>query len=426
MQGLSSHVTRPTPGGVTKVTAATHSGENPYRDPRADDLRTRYQAIFGGDELPVPVEAIAEDLLGLMVSEIPLDGVSGMLVPAERAIYVNANDVPARRRFTLAHEVGHWVCQCLEGRGAPVMCRAEDVAPGADRTLEREANVFAAELLMPESKVREFVNDPGAAGLSECHPKRCSGATTASDWSMSLRDKSAVLVRHRRTGAEGVAVHIPPKRPSAPNPICTVAFDHGIEEVPKDLIEPIWEPFDLLTEERDGPLYPYDGWLRRERFRILDAYRNDAALALSNSRVEPQLHQLAVALRALEKPQPRLILADEVGLGKTIEAGLILKELRARMGSDLQRVLIVVPAGLVTQWRFELRSKFNEEFRFVDGAEVARLRAECPGENPWAIHPNVICSFHLARTEQHADDIAAAAWDLVIVDEAHHARRTLA
>jgi len=87
-----------------------------------------------------------------------------MLVPAERAVYVNANDVPARRRFTLAHEVGHWVCQCLEGRGAPVMCRAEDVAPGTDRTLEREANIFAAELLMPEDAVRSVVeySDPAA------------------------------------------------------------------------------------------------------------------------------------------------------------------------------------------------------------------------------------------------------------------------
>jgi Zn-dependent peptidase ImmA (M78 family) len=111
----------------------------------------------------VPVEAIAEDLLGLLVNEVPLDGVSGMLVPAERAVYVNANDVPGRRRFTLAHEVGHWVCQCLEGRGVPVMCRAEDVAPGADRSLEREANVFAAELLMPEVAVRSVAEKPDTA-----------------------------------------------------------------------------------------------------------------------------------------------------------------------------------------------------------------------------------------------------------------------
>jgi Zn-dependent peptidase ImmA (M78 family) len=126
----------------------------PVTDARAYRLRERYHAHFGGAELPVPVERIAEDLLGLAVTERDGLAVSGMLLPAEREIYLNAEDVPARRRFTLAHEVGHWVCQCLGGKGAPVMCRAEDVSEGADRTLEREANVFAAELLMPEPAVR--------------------------------------------------------------------------------------------------------------------------------------------------------------------------------------------------------------------------------------------------------------------------------
>ena len=133
-----------------------------YRDPRADALRFRYHELYGGDELPVPIEAMAEDLLGLSVREVPLDGVSGLLYPSDRAVYVNANDTPARRRFTLAHEVGHWICQCLEGRGAPMMCRAEDVAPRADRMVEREANIFAAELLMPEEAVRAsaYEQDP--------------------------------------------------------------------------------------------------------------------------------------------------------------------------------------------------------------------------------------------------------------------------
>jgi Zn-dependent peptidase ImmA (M78 family) len=134
-----------------------------YRDPRADDLRSRYLAVYGGEEFPVPVEAIAEDLLGLRVREVPLDGVSGLLYPPARAVFLNANDTPERRRFTLAHEVGHWVCQCLEGRGGPMMCRAEDVALATDRALEREANVFAAELLMPEQPVRVGADDPAAA-----------------------------------------------------------------------------------------------------------------------------------------------------------------------------------------------------------------------------------------------------------------------
>ena len=82
--------------------------------------------------------------------------VSGMLLPAKREIWLNAREAeesPGRRRFTLAHELGHWVCQVQEGKTAPVYCRPVDVTEAADRALEREANVFAAELLMPEELV---------------------------------------------------------------------------------------------------------------------------------------------------------------------------------------------------------------------------------------------------------------------------------
>jgi SNF2 family DNA or RNA helicase len=238
---------------------------------------------------------------------------------------------------------------------------------------------------------------------------------------MTSHDASGQRVEHLRTRAHGTVIATHGRGRAA---TCAVEFEHGTEDVPKGLLRPHWEPFGLLRESH--AVSPYWRWLQRERYRLLDAYRNDMALGLSNSRVEPQLHQVSVALRALEKSQPRLILADEVGLGKTIEAGLILKELRARMGNDLARVLIIVPASLVTQWRFELQSKFNEQFAFFDGAEVARMRGERRHENPWAVEPNVICSLQLARMDKHAEDIAAAPWDLVIVDEAHHARRTLA
>jgi hypothetical protein len=147
--GLSQALT--TVGGEQGTVAG------PVTDPRAEALRRRYHELFGGEELPVPVESIAEDLLGLSIGEDEALPVSGMLLPAERQIWVNAREAqesPGRRRFTVAHELGHWVCQCLEGRTAPVYCRAEDVDASTDRTLEREANVFAAELLMPEQAVR--------------------------------------------------------------------------------------------------------------------------------------------------------------------------------------------------------------------------------------------------------------------------------
>jgi hypothetical protein len=118
--------------------------------------------MFGGPEVPVPVESIAEDLLGLRIEERLLEW-SGMLLPAERTIVLNLaesprNDPPLRRhRFTIAHEIGHWVCHCLEGRAtrlAPSFCRATDIAHDVDRRIEREANIFASELLMPEAAVR--------------------------------------------------------------------------------------------------------------------------------------------------------------------------------------------------------------------------------------------------------------------------------
>ena len=141
---------------------AVPSAPSSYVDPRAHALRDRYRRTFGGAEIPVPVESIAEDLLGLRIEERLLEW-SGMLLPAERTIVLNAaessrNDPPLRRhRFTIAHEIGHWVCHCLEGRAAklePSYCRAADIADDVDRKVEREANIFASELLMPEEAVR--------------------------------------------------------------------------------------------------------------------------------------------------------------------------------------------------------------------------------------------------------------------------------
>lgn len=129
----------------------------PYVDPRAGALLDRYLATFGGPDVPVPVESIAEDLLGLRISERDGLACSGLLVPARREILVNAREAAeseGRKRFTIAHELGHWVCQVLEGRWLPVFCRAVEAPNGKNPPEEREANVFAAELLMPEAAVR--------------------------------------------------------------------------------------------------------------------------------------------------------------------------------------------------------------------------------------------------------------------------------
>jgi hypothetical protein len=142
----------------------------PVTDPRAGALRDRYRACFGGAELPVPVERIADNLLGLSVAESDELAVSGLLLPRQREIWLNAAEAresPGRRRFTIAHELGHWICQCLGGRREAIYCRPRDLATSASRALEREANVFAAELLMPEPLVRrEFPHAASSAELA--------------------------------------------------------------------------------------------------------------------------------------------------------------------------------------------------------------------------------------------------------------------
>jgi hypothetical protein len=141
--------------------------EKRYDEPRAHALRERYLRTFGGPEIPVSVESIAEDLLGLRIEHAEMD-CSGMLMPAERLIRLRAaeaprNEYPLRRyRFTIAHELGHWICHALEGtKPAPSYCRAVDISEVAERAIEREANVFAAELLMPEQAVRSIWKEFG-------------------------------------------------------------------------------------------------------------------------------------------------------------------------------------------------------------------------------------------------------------------------
>src|SRR5260370_12983090 len=114
-----------------------------------------------------------------------------------------------------------------------------------------------------------------------------------------------------------------------------------------------------------------------------------------------------------------MILADEVGLGKTIEAALIVKELLARQ--TISRILVICPANLVLQWRQELATKFNELFEIVDSSGLRFLGRD--GGNAWLKRDKVICSIQFASNERVADQLIEAPWDLVIFDEAHRVRR---
>ena len=130
-------------------------------------------------------------------------------------------------------------------------------------------------------------------------------------------------------------------------------------------------------------------------------------------------YQVAPVLRILGKPRPRLLIADDVGLGKTIEAGLCMLELMARRRAD--RILVVVPPGLLDQWHDELSDKFGLEFAFIENAAgLAREQTRLPaGFSPWEVLPRVLTSVDYLKKEDVRVRALRRPWDLVIVDEAH-------
>lgn len=152
-----------------------------------------------------------------------------------------------------------------------------------------------------------------------------------------------------------------------------------------------------------------------EALRIRLAYEYDPFFGLSISRVDPLPHQLdAVYNHLLKAWRCRFLLADDAGAGKTIMAGLLLKELKLR--GLVERVLIICPANLSFQWRREMLDRFEEHFELITGA---RLR-EAYAVNVWNQHPQIITSMDLAKLDYVLPSVRQAEdWDLVIVDEAH-------
>jgi ATP-dependent helicase HepA len=139
---------------------------------------------------------------------------------------------------------------------------------------------------------------------------------------------------------------------------------------------------------------------------------------LAGPRVQVLPHQFYIANQVAKRHAPRVLLADEVGLGKTIEAGLILHQ--QLLTGSVDRVLIVVPDALVHQWLVELLRRFNLSFTILDHERCLAIREE--GDiNPFETAQLVLCqqSFLTKEHEYHAM-AAAASWDLLIVDEAHH------
>jgi ERCC4-related helicase len=147
--------------------------------------------------------------------------------------------------------------------------------------------------------------------------------------------------------------------------------------------------------------------------------------------VEPWPHQIRAFQRLYGSEAPRLLIADEVGLGKTIQAGMLLRQMW--LAGRARRILVLTPAAVMRQWQLELREKFNLNWPIYDDGRLVwypspALRGHherVVDRQDWHREPFVIASSHLMRRKDREKELCEAAepWDLIVLDEAHHARR---
>src|SRR5437867_2733910 len=228
--------------------------------------------------------------------------------------------------------------------------------------------------------------------------------------------------------AEELKPNVTVRGPLFPEPvqiIVAVPMGASVKLVGKGLqssrvYEPILseQQLDLLTGSPAQE--PFDGDARKfrlgiEAMRLGLAYEYDPYFSLSIARVDPLPHQLeAVYDYFLKLPRIRFLLADDPGAGKTIMAGLLLKELKVR--GLVKRTLIVTPANLSFQWQREMKDKFRENFEIIR-SDILRANY---GSNPWQDKNQVITSVSwVSRIEDAKESLLRSTWDLIIVDEAH-------
>lgn len=198
----------------------------------------------------------------------------------------------------------------------------------------------------------------------------------------------------------------------------TLTYRDAAGNVAQQLLYRETEPLLRVEQAARHWSFDADGHLFRlasEARRIQLAYLFDPMLAVHLSALEPLPHQIrAVYGDMLPREQLRFLLADDPGAGKTIMAGLYIKELLLR--GDLARCLVVAPGGLVTQWQDELADKFGLRFDIVDRDMIESSQSQ----NPFAERNLLVARLdHLSRNELLQERLQATDWDLVVVDEAH-------
>ncbi len=196
-------------------------------------------------------------------------------------------------------------------------------------------------------------------------------------------------------------------------------------------IEPVASALDNLQEGRIDHFDHYR--LLTNATRLSLVYEYDKLLSISNSKMIPEAYQLLAVKKVMESLRQRFLIADDVGLGKTIEAGLIVQELTARQRGS--RVLIVVPASLQDQWKKEMRQHFARTFYIYNSHKMEGIQ-ELVDENlnPWLAKNSIITSIDWVKPQYEGSGAAARnvnrffdqllkvekRWDVILIDEAHY------
>ncbi len=307
------------------------------------------------------------------------------------------------------------------------------------KRFSKRATAPAAELLRAfllnrmgaKAAARTILEREGLTNWMEVYKHFPAGRAHA-DWMFQQLDEilnEPKPARRKPAAAKAKAVAKPaakPKPKPQPKPVAAAAIakpaaaEPALPPLPLPPIDiPLSLEIDLapLTAALAGLPEPEGRWfgLRQQWSHLGLAQGFDELLCLPQlTGIEPLWHQVETVRKVLKQFRGRVLLADEVGLGKTIEAGMVLKEYALR--GMAERALVLVPASLVGQWREELETKFGLTF----ATTYDPLLRDDP-DAFWA-QPRVIASIASARRKEHAERLASRQYDLVIVDEAHHLR----
>lgn len=235
-------------------------------------------------------------------------------------------------------------------------------------------------------------------------------------------------------GGQGEITKIEP-RSNGSHLLHVYTAEGQLRKLPSGL--PHIERIDSIIDRISAPQVdePLHFELRNRAVQLDLAYKYDRFLSLISNRIEIEPYQVQAAYEILNSYDHRYLIGDEVGLGKTIEAGIVIEELIARNRAD--RVLIVAPAPLTVQWQEEMRDKFDRNFVIYDREIVRTHRKSHPNRNVWAQEDLIITSIDFAKQttdDPESDRVSVRdalenleeSWDVVVFDEAHHltARRS--